>query len=75
MKNKKIIKIATQNIKLNSLLKFLGEASTGGQAKLLIEEENIKVNGEICKIRGKKIKNGDLVETKEIIYKIEAKQE
>lgn len=75
MKNKKRIKISTQSIKLDSLLKFLGEASTGGQAKLLIEKETVKLNGEICTIRGKKIKNGDRVETKETIYEIEAEEE
>lgn len=75
MKNKKRIKISTQSIKLDSLLKFLGEASTGGQAKLLIEKEAVKLNGEICIIRGKKIKNGDRVETKETIYEIEAEEE
>lgn len=75
MKNKKRIKISTQRIKLDSLLKFLGEASTGGQAKILIEKEAVKLNGEICTIRGKKIKNGDRVETKETIYEIEAEEE
>ena len=46
-------------IKLDSLLKLAGSVSTGGQAKILIQSGEVKVNGEICLTRGKKMKAGD----------------
>lgn len=55
-------KIATEFIKLDSLLKYEGLVETGGEAKLLIQEGQVKVNGEICTMRGKKIRPGDRVE-------------
>lgn len=48
-------------IKLEQFLKFAAIAETGGQAKLLIQDGLIKVNGEICTMRGKKIHNGDVI--------------
>lgn len=50
-------------IKLDSLLKLSGLVSTGGEAKLIILEGKVKLNGEICKSRGKKIKPNDIVES------------
>ena len=64
------IKINTPFIKLDSLLKFAGAAETGAMAKELIQEEKVKVNGEICTARGKKIKGGDTVSLFEYDYKI-----
>ena len=64
------IKISTPFIKLDSLLKFAGAAETGAMAKELILEEKVKVNGEICTARGKKIKGGDTVSLFEYDYKI-----
>lgn len=58
---KKEISITTEFIKLDALLKFSGLAFTGGEAKLLIQEGNVLVNGEICTMRGKKIRSGDTV--------------
>ncbi|MCD8095653.1 MAG: RNA-binding S4 domain-containing protein [Ruminococcus sp.] len=60
------IEITTEYIRLDSLLKFSGLAETGGSAKLIIAEERIKVNGEICTARGKKLYDGDTVEIDEI---------
>ncbi len=56
------IKITTPYIKLSDLLKFTGLTETGGQAKILIQEGNVKVNGEICTMRGKKMYPGDQAE-------------
>lgn len=56
------IKITTPYIKLSDLLKFAGFTETGGQAKILIQEGNVKVNGEICTMRGKKMYPGDQAE-------------
>lgn len=64
--NTQQIKIKTDFIKLDSLLKYAGITETGGIAKEIIAEERIKVNGEICTMRGKKIRPGDTVEIDEI---------
>ena len=60
------IKIHTDFIKLDSLLKFAGVVETGGIAKEVIAEERIKVGGEVCTMRGKKIRPGDKVQIDEI---------
>ena len=58
----KTIQITTEFIKLQDLLKFASLVSTGGEAKIVILEEEVTVNGEICTQRGKKIRLGDTVE-------------
>ena len=55
------ITITTEFIKLQDLLKFGNLVSTGGEAKQLILDEQVTVNGEICTMRGKKIRPGDVV--------------
>lgn len=60
--DKRIIPISTEHIKLDSLLKFSGMCQTGGHAKELIQKGQVSVNGEICLMRGKKIRPGDRVE-------------
>lgn len=57
--------IKTPFIKLDAALKFSGIAETGGHAKILIEEERIRVNGETCTVRGKKLYPGDTFEYKD----------
>jgi ribosome-associated protein len=56
------VEIKTDFIKLDSLLKFAGLTGTGGEAKYVISEGMVKVNGEVCTLRGKKIRPGDRVE-------------
>ena len=56
------ILIHTEFIKLDSLLKFAGLAETGGEAKALVQQGLVKVNGETCTQRGKKLRPGDQVE-------------
>lgn len=56
------IRIYTEYIKLDALLKFAGLCETGGEAKELIQGGQVKVNGEICTMRGKKCHAGDTVE-------------
>ncbi|WP_101909946.1 RNA-binding S4 domain-containing protein [Marasmitruncus massiliensis] len=63
---KEQIRIETEFIKLDSLLKFAGVAETGGQAKELVAGGLVTVNGEICTMRGKKIRSGDKVGVDEI---------
>lgn len=53
------IKIQTEYIKLQDLLKFSGAVETGGDAKLIIQEGRVTVNGETCAMRGKKLRPGD----------------
>lgn len=55
------VKINTPFIKLEQLLKFSGICDSGGQAKILIQDGMVAVNGEICDKRGKKIVVGDKV--------------
>lgn len=55
------ISIKTEYIKLDAFLKFTGAAGTGGEAKHLIGEGKISVNGEPCLMRGKKLVAGDIV--------------
>lgn len=54
--------ITTEFIKLQDLLKFASVVSTGGEAKIRVQEGEVKVNGEVCTMRGKKIRPGDVVE-------------
>ena len=60
------IKIKTDFIKLDSLLKYAGVTETGGIAKEIIAEKRIKVNGEVCTMRGKKLRSGDKVQIDEV---------
>lgn len=55
-------KITTEFIKLEALLKLAAVCSSGGEAKRVIQDEMVLVNGEVCTQRGKKIRSGDLVE-------------
>lgn len=54
-----MIKIETEFIRLDSLLKLAGWVDTGGQAKFLIQSGEVAVNGEPCTQRGKKMRPGD----------------
>jgi ribosome-associated protein len=57
-----IVSIQTPYIKLDALLKFAALVGTGGEAKIAIAEGMVKVNGEVCTMRGKKVRPGDTVE-------------
>lgn len=56
------VPITTEFIKLDALLKFAGAVETGGEAKQIIQEGGVSVNGEVCTMRGKKLRTGDRVE-------------
>jgi ribosome-associated protein len=58
----KKIYIKTDFIRLDSLLKLAGAVGTGGQAKMMISDGLAAVNGEVCLMRGKKLRGGDIVE-------------
>ncbi len=55
------VKITTEFIKLDQLLKFAGAVSIGSEAKAFILDGKVSVNGEVCLMRGKKIRSGDIV--------------
>lgn len=55
------VKIETEFIRLDALLKFAGVVETGGEAKLAIQDGEAQVNGEVCTMRGKKLRPGDRV--------------
>ena len=55
------IAINTEYIMLDALLKCAALVGSGGEAKLVIAEGMVKVNGETCTMRGKKIRPGDVV--------------
>ena len=54
--------IGTEFIKLESAMKLANIFSTGGTAKLVIQDGLVTVNGEVCTMRGKKLYKGDKVE-------------
>ena len=56
------IQIDSEYIKLQDLLKLTGRAATGGMAKIVIQNGEVKVNGEVCTMRGKKLRAGDVAE-------------
>lgn len=64
------IKIETEYIKLDSFLKLAALVQTGGQAKMLISDGMIKVNGEVCTMRGKKLRNNDIIEFQDEKFRI-----
>lgn len=71
-KYKEEVKITTEFIKLDQLLKFANIAESGAMAKEMIADEIVSVNGETCTMRGKKIRPGDsvLVEFEDEIFEI-----
>lgn len=69
MKTEKIY-IDSEFIRLDALLKFGGIAQTGGQAKVLVQSGKIKVNGELCTQRGKKMRPGDKAEGNDKILEV-----
>ncbi|MGI5936773.1 MAG: RNA-binding S4 domain-containing protein [Oscillospiraceae bacterium] len=66
----KKVAITTPFIKLDAFLKFAIEAQTGGEAKIYIQNGMVKVNGEVCTQRGRKLRIGDVVEIKGNTYAV-----
>ena len=56
-----VLPITTEYIKLQDLMKLADLVSTGGEAKLRILNEEVTVNSEVCTMRGKKLRPGDVV--------------
>ena len=54
-----VVTISTEFIKLEAALKFAAMTETGGEAKEVIQDGQVTVNGEVCTMRGKKLRHGD----------------
>ena len=70
IKEPEILNISGDIIPLDSALKFSGIVSTGGQAKIIIQAGEVKVNGEVCDKRTKKLRNGDKFEFENKLYEV-----
>lgn len=68
------IKIKEEYIKLDSALKLAGVVSTGGQAKLAVLNGEVKVNGEVCLQRGKKLKDNDSAEYNGVEFTVKSEK-
>ena len=64
------IRIRTEFIRLDALLKYAGLTGTGGEAKSVIQDGMVQVNGEVCVSRGKKIVPGDEVRFAGVVIKV-----
>ena len=69
MKNQTIT-ITTEYIKLQDLLKFAAVTYTGGEAKVLIQDGAVSVNGQVCTQRGKKLRHGDTAQLGDILLTV-----
>ncbi|QAT48286.1 RNA-binding S4 domain-containing protein [Caproiciproducens sp. NJN-50] len=69
MKEEKII-IRTEFIRLDSFLKLAGAFETGGQAKYAVQSGQVLVNGEVCTMRGKKMRPGDRAQVGQSVYEV-----
>ncbi|MBR4099614.1 MAG: RNA-binding S4 domain-containing protein [Clostridia bacterium] len=64
------IHIKEDFIRLDSAMKLADMVVTGGHAKIVIQDGEVKVNGEVCTMRGKKLRKGDRVEFEGIGFEI-----
>lgn len=68
--NKIKSELKEEYIRLDNLLKYEGVTDTGGMAKFLIQNGKVKLNSEICELRGKKIRKGDIIEVDNYIIEV-----
>ncbi len=66
----KKIEITTEYIKLDSFLKLCGISDTGGRAKEIVLDGLVSVDGEVCLMRGKKLRCGNRVEFQNEEYEV-----
>lgn len=64
------ISIKEDFIRLDSAMKLADMVVTGGHAKIVIQEGEVKVNGEVCTMRGKKLHKGDKIEFEGVLVEI-----
>ena len=68
--NREKVEIKTPLIKLDSFLKFCGACGTGGEAKTLVQDGSVLVNGEKCRARGKKLVHGDVIKINDYEFEV-----
>ena len=66
------IKITTEFIRLDAALKLAHLVGSGGEAKIRIQQGEVKVNGEVCTMRGKKLHPGDSAQLGEHLIAVSA---
>lgn len=66
----KEIELYSEPVELNKILKFEGIVGSGGEAKMVISDGQVKVNGEIETRKRKKIVSGDIIEFNAKQYKV-----
>lgn len=69
-KKKVTLPIVTDFIRLDSALKLANAVSSGGEAKTVVFDGKVKVGGEVCLQRGKKLREGDEFEFGNVIYEV-----
>ncbi|MCR4925958.1 MAG: RNA-binding S4 domain-containing protein [Clostridiales bacterium] len=69
-KKTETVSIDTEFIRLDAFLKLCNLVQSGGHAKIVIQDGEVKVNGEVCTMRGKKLHNSDKVEFNRKIYEV-----
>lgn len=69
-KEERRVVITTDFIRLDAAMKLANMTTTGGIAKMLIQDGLVKVNGEVCLLRGKKLHDKDTVEYERVVYTI-----
>ena len=67
------LEITTEFIKLQDAMKYANVVYSGGEAKVLIQEGQVQVNGEVCTMRGRKLHPGDTFSFDDTVYGITAK--
>lgn len=67
-----VVEITTEYITLAQFLKFAGAAMSGGEAKELIAAGDVAVDGEVCLMRGKKLRGGETVSCHGETYEVRA---
>lgn len=65
------IHIDSDFIRLQDLLKLSGVCATGGMAKVVIQNGEVLVNGEVCTMRGKKLRQGDTAQWNDVTIEVE----
>ena len=70
----KTISISTPFIRLDAALKFSDIVQSGGEAKLLIQDGQVSLNGEVCTMRGKKCVPGDRITVDHVTISIAGEQ-
>ncbi len=68
------VEITTDFIRLDQAMKLSGRVESGAEAKILVQNQRVRVNGKICTMRGKKLHSGDRVEFEEVSFAILQKE-